>query len=257
MNVRTIIGGIQVFGWVLFGLVAVTLVFPLLTLAKRGPLRQAELRRWWFRRIANALRLDISAEGCWSNKPVLLVANHISWLDIVALGATTRCVFLAKDDVAKWPVIGTLARRAGTRFIERGNRRSASQSISNMARVVDQGLTVGVFPEGTSTDGSQVLRFHSMLFAIAAQTGIDVQPVAVAYRDQNGEQSDVAPFIGDDEFFSHLMRVLRAPKISVQLDYLPLIAAEGRSRRELAELSQHAIAHSAPVILTPALENAA
>ncbi len=217
------------------------------------PVWQPAVMRWWYRRLCRILALQITVTGQVAER-AMLVANHISWLDITVLGAQEPISFLSKDEVRHWPVIGWMATLAGTLFIERGANRFAEAIASVRARIVS-GCSVVVFAEGTTSNGAGVRRFLPRLFAVVqtpcpadARTGsqdgpapvIQLQPVALRYG-HGPCPHPVAPFIGDDRLVQHLWRVLKEPGIPVQLMFLPTIATQGQDRRALAEAARAAI----------------
>jgi 1-acyl-sn-glycerol-3-phosphate acyltransferase len=206
--------------------------------AGRRPRWTARVVRWWHTRCCRALGLRIAVSG----KPLsaaLLVANHISWLDILVLGAQGQISFLSKAEVRKWPLIGWMAAVAGTLFITRG----ASQTAALTAAIGDRvrnGQCVVIFPEATTSDGSGLLRFHPRLFAIGQQAQIKIQPVALRYGA--GPSPDrIAPYIGDDTFLPHLFRVLRHRGLAVRVQFLAPIDPPDADRRQLAEQARKAI----------------
>jgi 1-acyl-sn-glycerol-3-phosphate acyltransferase len=170
---------------------------------------------------------------------MLWVANHVSWCDIPLLGMLRPLSFLAKAEVARWPVLGWLARQAGTLFIRRGAG-DAAQINRQLADHLQQGGHLLIFPEGTSTDGSGVRTFHPRLFACAIEAGCAVQPVAIRYL-RDGKPDTVAPFIGDDELPAHLRRLLACDVAEVEIHLLAPIPVASLSRRALAEQAQRAI----------------
>ena len=199
----------------------------------------ARVTRAWHARLCRLLGLDIQVDGTAADG-VLLVANHISWLDIPVLGACAPFVFLSKSEVRHWPLIGWMAGIVGTLYIERG----AHQTADLAAAIGDQiraGRSVVIFPEGTTGEGHDLRRFHSRLFAAAQQPGIRVQPVAIRYGS-NGKPDGVAPFVGDDDLVSHLWRVLHQRRLPVRITFLPTFDPAGLDRRALAEQSRAAIA---------------
>jgi len=111
--------------------------------------------------------------------PVLLAANHISWLDIVVIHAARHCRFISKADIQHWPVVGTLATGAGTLYIERESRRDAMRVVHHMAERLSLGQVLAVFPEGTTGDGTHVLPFHANLLQAAIAVNAPIQPVAL------------------------------------------------------------------------------
>lgn len=223
-----------------------TLALGILILSRLGrrPPWIAALVRWWHRRLCAivGLRIRISgqlAPGC------LLMANHISWLDIPIIGAQGEIGFLAKAQIRGWPLIGWLAEIAGTHFIERGANR-IQEVCTALREDLAQGRTLLIFPEGTTSDGTRVLRFHPRLFALAQETGLNIQPVALAYRQGQGNAPDrVAPFIDEDTLVAHLLRIIRHPDLVADIRFLqPIVVTQQSERRVLAQMSRRAIVAS-------------
>jgi 1-acyl-sn-glycerol-3-phosphate acyltransferase len=196
--------------------------------------------RGWCRAACAILGLRVRRRGTPAPGPALYAANHISWLEIVALGSVTPLGFVAKDDVRRWPLIGTLAASAGTLFLRRGSARAAARVMTGVLERLAEGRSVVVFPEGTSTTGETVLAFKASMFEAPARLGCDVQPVSVAYPLSPGRPA-VAPFVGNDEFLPHLLRVLGEPGVVVELAFAPALSGHGRSREELAEEAREAV----------------
>ena len=194
----------------------------------------------WNRILCVILGLKVTMQGERSDSPALLVANHISWLDIVGLLAHGRGVFLAKSEVRHWPVIGWLCDRAGTLFIARGAAGAADRACKQIRNALVLGKNVYIFPEGTSTDGQKVRPFFPRLLEAAIATGVSIQPVALQYK-RDGDRDRIAPFVGDDDFTSHLFRVLEQNTTELCINFLPVISTENRERRELAKLARRKI----------------
>jgi lyso-ornithine lipid O-acyltransferase len=206
--------------------------------------------RWWHGRLVRALEVEVRIEGRLE-PGCLLVGNHVSWLDIPILGAQGEIAFLAKSDVRRWPLIGWLAGLAGTRFIERGAHHSESVVRELLADLAAR-HTVMIFPEGTTTDGRTLGRFHPRLFAIAQNPGVRVQPVAIRYRRRDTLALDLAaPYIGDDSLVANLSRLVRHPGLIAGVHFLPpMQALDGESRRALAERARAAILETLDVAET-------
>ncbi len=196
--------------------------------------------RWWCRVACFILGLRVRRVGQASPAPTLFVANHISWLEVVALEATTPVGFVAKEEVRRWPVVGRLAACSGTLFLRRHSARAASRTMTSVLERLAEGRSVAVFPEGTSTDGADVLAFKASMFEAPSRLGCDVQPVSVRYPSAGG-LSKTAPFIGDDEFLPHLIRVLGEPRIDVELVFGETLSGHARTREELAHESRAAV----------------
>lgn len=191
--------------------------------------------RNWHRRALELMGVEVRIHGAPSTGPTLFVSNHVSWLDIGTLSTVVDAGFIGKQELARWPVLGFLIRRGGTIFIERGGRDAATNAAVEMTRRLARGERVAVFPEGTTSDGSDVRRFHPRLFEPAQRTGVPVQPVALAY------DSPCAAFIDDEPFLRHLWRVLAQPRIGVDVWLLPPIDPAGRDRRTVAGQAQAVI----------------
>ncbi|WPL15153.1 2-acyl-glycerophospho-ethanolamine acyltransferase [Thiorhodovibrio winogradskyi] len=225
----------------------ISLVVAGLRLLGRPPAWHLEVVRWWHARLCRILALELSVSG-QLREGALLVANHISWLDIPVLGAQGSVGFLSKAEVRRWPVVGWMAAVAGTLFIERGANRFA-EAIAAVRERISAGFAVVVFAEGTTSDGSGVRRFLPRLFAVvqpASELGsslagpIQLQPVALRYG-QGPRPDAVAPFIDDDTLVRHLWRVLQHPGIRVHVSFLPQIDGRGQDRRHLADQARAAI----------------
>ena len=217
------------------------LYIGLLSRLGRRPPPVAAMTRRWQRRLCEILGIRIRVYGR-AQPGCLLIGNHISWLDIPVVGAQGEIAFLSKAEVRDWPLIGWLAQTAGTLFVERGAIRI--DEIAGMLRKIGCEQTLMLFPEGTTSDGAGVLRFHPRLFALAQETGLRIQPVAIAYRGHAEEVPDtVAPFIGDDTLLAHLLRVLLHPGLTAEVHFLPPVAVEedNNTRRLLAERTRTAI----------------
>ncbi|HNI62929.1 MAG TPA: lysophospholipid acyltransferase family protein [Agitococcus sp.] len=195
---------------------------------------QQPVVRFWHRRLCKILGLQIQITGQADKRPALWVSNHISWLDIPVIGAHFPVHFLSKAEVEAWPVVGRLAKAGGTLYIKRGSGDSKAVA-KQMAEHLQVGRSVLFFPEGTTTDGAGLKRFFHHLFHAACVTGSDIQPVVLRYKDQRGNIHAVAPFIGDDEFSDHLLKVLQEQQIHVELKVLPRVSVYGKDERSLAK----------------------
>ena len=232
-----------VIGWILCGLLLATWVAVLQPFQPAFLNAQRQrLMRWWLRNLIRLLPLRLHVHGQPTSETALWVSNHVSWLDIVVLGAQAPVHFLSKAEVRHWPVIGWLAAAAGTCFIQRG--RGISQSLQEqLTEVLNQGRSLVIFAEGTTTAGDRVRTFHGRLLGSAIDATVPVQPVAVAYR-LNGEIDSVAPFIDDDEFSQHLLRLLGADNIDVHLHFLPPLNSREHNRNQLARHAQSAVSQA-------------
>jgi 1-acyl-sn-glycerol-3-phosphate acyltransferase len=223
------------------GLLIAATVFPVLThllRAEHSYRYKNIIKMRWLRCFGGIIGLRIHRHGHPGNQALFIVSNHISWLDILVLGCNASGCFIAKSDIADWPVIGYLARQAGTVFIRRGETRQVQHTCERIRQELAAHRTIIAFPEGTTTNGETVLPFHASLFQPALAAGVPVQPVAINYFGSAHEQ---APFIGDDAFVPHLLKLLRLGGIEARVDFLPPLATEELQRQTLCRKARTAI----------------
>jgi 1-acyl-sn-glycerol-3-phosphate acyltransferase len=187
-------------------------------------------------RMLDAIAVEVEVRGAKPlvDGPVLMVANHVSWIDVQALGAVAGTRFVAKSEVRDWPVVGTMAARLGTLFIRRNSCRDAMRIKNIIARLLVSGERVVVFPEATTTDGSRIAPFYAALLQAAVDAAIPVQPVAIRHREPDGSRSAAAAFVNDMTFGDSLARVLARPRIVTELTFGAPIWAADKTRRDLA-----------------------
>ena len=170
--------------------------------------QRAEWMHFSGRMVLAALGISYRVEGELPAGSMLIVANHLSYLDIVIASAALPCAFVAKQEIATWPFFGPLSKMGGAIFVDRSSRAAAWETADEMALRLAEGVPVVLFPEGTSTDGSEVIRFHSTLFAPAIEGRLPVVPTALFYeKSGKGTERDLCWF-GDEMFLPHLLRVL-------------------------------------------------
>ena len=197
--------------------------------------------RFCFGGAARCLGFRVRRYGRVTQGPVLFVSNHVSWSDIPILGGVAPLRFLSKAEVSRWPVIGWLAVQAGTLFIQRGSGR-VNQSRTDIQHALASGQSVLVFPEGTTTLGITVLPFHGRLLNAATEANVPIQPISIGYR-RNDRPDHLAPFIGDDEFQAHLLRMLKQPAVEVTLMFHePVRASAETTVADLAETLHKTVA---------------
>ena len=226
-------------GMFLWGLLATSLLWPLLglLLGRKAAFFHELIRRNWCAGVCRILGVEVEAVGEPCSETRLWVANHISWLDIIALGARHPLLFVAKEEVADWPVMGYLARRLGTLFVRRGDAEQTSSIAEQMAWQLRQGRQIMLFPEGTTTNGERVLRFHAKLLHPAQLAHAQVQAVGLAYHS---EAKTYAPFIGEDDFLPHLLQILSLERIHLRVHYCQPLPA-GPHRDILAQTTRKQI----------------
>ena len=224
-NLRFLLRALRVINHLAFAL----LLCAIINLDFTGKVNADDWARRWLRRLMRIMGIQFLIHG----KPVeggqMIVCNHVSWIDIPLVGAALTSRFVAKSDIQHWPLIGFIARAIGTFFIRRGAGGS-KPLLEKLRPHLAAGGSVVIFPEGTTTDGHNVLPFHPRLFQAALDCQAPVQPVALRYGlNQQGE--DIAPFIGNDTLFAHVVRVLRSPGLVAELIYCPPLMPQHYSDR--------------------------
>ncbi|MEO6392653.1 MAG: lysophospholipid acyltransferase family protein [Pyrinomonadaceae bacterium] len=191
--------------------------------------------RGWARTSARVIGMTINSRNQPPAGPFLLVANHLSYVDVIALAAQLDCAFVAKSEVATWPFIGALCRKMDTIFIDRRSKRDLQRALAQIDQTRASGLGVVLFAEGTSSDGTAVLPFKASLLATAARAGVPVHYASVGYVAPVGEipAGRSVCWWGDMTFLDHLFRLLQLPSFSAKLVYGPEPIID-RDRRVLA-----------------------
>ena len=226
---------------VLSGALTLLFLFPLI-----GPeQRRAHIQRWSLRLLKIfGIQLNVLNAHILPKYSYLLASNHISWIDIHAINAFKPIRFVAKSEVASWPIFGWMAKQLGTVFIRRDSSRHARQVVGIIASVLAS-ESVCIFPEGTSTIGKEVLPFKPNLFESAINANVEVYSLAIRYRSQaTGLLSDSAAFIGDMGLLESMSKILKDPKLIVELIFLPPMSNQPmlQDRKSLALHCQGLIA---------------
>ncbi|MGW0846698.1 lysophospholipid acyltransferase family protein [Streptomyces sp. NPDC002787] len=207
------------------------------------------VRRWcrWTVR-ASGVRVRITGAAP-STGGLLLVANHVSWLDIPLLGAVRPARMLAKSDIRTWPVAGALVARSGVLFIERDRIRALPQTVARIAEALRGGAAVVAFPEGSTWCGRAQGRFRRAVFQAALDAGVPVQPVRVRYRFTEGGASTAPAYVGDDSLLTSVWRVVSAHGVVAEVDVRPVIdPADHHDRRALAGAAQTEVIDGAAMV---------
>ncbi len=200
---------------------------------------------WWSAGLLRVLGVQLVIEGDTPAHVVrtMIVANHVSWLDIAAIHAVLpQAHFVSKADVLKWPLIGSLVAGAGTLFIERERKRDAIRVVHHMAEALDQGQAVAVFPEATTSDGTTLLPFHANLFQAAVTTRAAVLPLVLRWSDPVHASSPDVTFVGDTTLVQSMWRIASGRGLRVTVTRLPKIDIASMDRRAAAEAARCAIA---------------
>ncbi|HEY0954204.1 MAG TPA: lysophospholipid acyltransferase family protein [Roseateles sp.] len=216
---------------VLHGLWIVRRRFELLTATERHQLVQ-----WWSAKTLRILGIELAVEGQALPAGHLIVANHVSWLDIAAVHAVLpQARFVSKADVKHWPLVGALVEGAGTLFIERESKRDALRVVHQAAAALQGGDCVAFFPEGTTGPGPELLPFHANLLQAAVSVDADVLPLVLRWHEPGERFSTSARFIGGTTLVQSLWRIACARRLGIAVQILPSMAPEGRDRRALGE----------------------
>jgi len=227
--------------WILCGLLIIALMYPWIGLSRR-----LWIKKYWSKILLGLCGLRVSQQGDpVLQGGVLWVVNHISWLDIFVLNCVRSTAFIAKSEIRHWPLIGWLAAGAGTIFIERASRHAVHKVGHAMQAHFAREQAVGLFPEGTTSSGFDLLPFYANLFEPARKAAVQIQPVALLYFQQ-GRRSDVAAFVGEQTLLDSLWCVLSTSDLAVEIHFLPIILEAGATspapRAELGRLAREAIA---------------
>ncbi|MEU6063881.1 lysophospholipid acyltransferase family protein [Streptomyces sp. NPDC047082] len=218
------------------------LVLTGIVLAPLGGRIPAGLVRRWCRAIVRAAGVRVRLTGAAApTGGLLMVANHISWLDIPLLGAVRPARMLAKTEIRHWPVAGALVARGGALFIERDRLRALPQTVARIADALQGGAAVVAFPEGSTWCGRAQGRFHRAVFQAALDAGVPVQPVRLHYRIAGGAASTAPAFVGEDTLFASVWRVVSAGGLVAEVEVLPVIPPGTHpDRRTLARAAEPA-----------------
>lgn len=211
------------------------------------------LKQTWSAAILDALGIELEAALTHAVPGALLVANHISWVDIFVINAALPSAFVSKEEVRRWPVIGWLATKNDTVFLRRGSRGHARIINEQIADILGQGKHVAVFPEGTTSDGRCLLHFHAALLQPALAAGRPVLPVALSYWELDGQRSLAPRYDGDISLGQCTRAILQRKRLIARLVTTPLRGLAGEDRRVVAAEAREAIALAAglPLVSNP------
>jgi 1-acyl-sn-glycerol-3-phosphate acyltransferase len=214
----------------LHGLVIVLMLFPRLDLDAR----RARIR-WWAGKMLRMLGMTLRVDGSFKTGAKLIVANHISWIDIMAVHAVCpEARFVSKTEVQGWPLVGRLVAAAQTLYLERERKRDALRIVHQMAEALAAGGTVAAFPEGTTGDGTTLLPFHANVLQAAISTATPVQPVALRYADATHAVSPNALWLGETTLAGSLWMLAAADGLVAHVQVLPPMASAHADRRAFA-----------------------
>ena len=198
---------------------------------------------WWAGKMLRLLGITLDVDGQFRAGGTLMVANHVSWLDILVIHAVCpRSRFVSKADVLHWPLLGWLIASVGTLFIERERKRDALRVVHQVAAALHAGDMVAVFPEGTTSDGTQLLPFHANLLQAAVVHATPVQPVALRYSQPGERFSPAVAWLGETTLATSLWRIAGARHLRARVTALPAVESKDAERRALAARLQAIVA---------------
>ena len=238
-HLLAIVKFVRVLGCILGAYWDIRIKFP-----KLNDEQQARYVEVWARGMLAIIGIEVRVKGHPAQGPVLMAANHISWLDILVMHAACHCRFVAKSEIRSWPLLGVLTTGGGSLYIERDSRNDAMRVVHQMADALRQGQVLAVFPEGVTGDGITVLPFHANLLQAAISAEAPIQPIALQFIDAHTHDISLAPcYRNDDTLISSLWRTLCAPPLLAQVRYGDKQHTEGRRRRVWAQDLQATVAH--------------
>ncbi len=208
----------------------------------REPLAH-RVTRWWSRLLMRIFGFRTRALGRPLPDAAMFVCNHVTWLDIELVHSQRAACFVAKAEIARWPVVGWLAACGGTIFHRRGSNHSLSAVMQTMVERMRAGRSVAVFPEGGTSHGGELRVFHARIFQAALDAGVPVQPVALRYSRRGERWLDVA-FRPGESFFANIVRILGEPASDAELHFLPVVPPHEDGRRRMAEQARASIARA-------------
>ena len=230
----------RLFIHVTWALLMAATIFPRVTIARRARITQR-----WSAKLLRLLNIVLSVHGARPEEDaqnLIIVSNHVSWLDIFVINAAQPSLFVAKSEIRDWPLAGWLCEKSGTIFVRRAKRSDTGRINDEMRHALANGATIGLFPEGTTTAGDRLLKFHSSLFEPAVVNRANVGPVAIRYLTSVGERNEAAAYFGDIGFSDSIRQIIGQKSMIAEITFAPEVSAVGVTRRELAQKSEGAIA---------------
>lgn len=210
-----------------------------------GVKERRDLLGWWARGTLRILAIQVTCVGTpprADGEGAMIVSNHVSWADVFAIAWARPARFIAKSEIRDWPFAGWIAARAGTIFVHRARRHDTGRISQVVHEAIGAGDCIGLFPEGTTTEGDRLLKFHSSLFEPAVANGARVFPVAIRYEHPDGTHLRAAAYVGELSFGQSLGLVIRTPRTHVRVAFAEPIDTRGLGRREVAAEAERRVA---------------
>lgn len=203
-----------------------------------------KLVRWWSNGVLSRFNIQVITHGqppTESAKNCMVLANHVSWIDIYAINSVIPVRFIAKSDINNWPVFGYLARKSGTIFINRSSRKDTARIVDTTVDSLTKGNNVAFFPEGTTTDGTTLLHFKSSIVQAAINANSTIYPLALRYPSPDGSINPDLAYAGETTMAGSMMQTLKTKRPVIELYFLPVIKAKGH-RQEITQQAYSTIA---------------
>lgn len=230
-------------------LVALHIAAGMLILATIWVLCQQKTRdkliRWWSKGLLWRFNIQVVTHGkppAETERNCMVLANHVSWIDIHALNSVTPVRFIAKSDINNWPILGYLARKSGTIFINRNSRKDTARIVDTTVENLTAGNNVAFFPEGTTTDGTCIAHFKSSIIQAAMNANASIYPVAIRYPSPDGGVNPKLSYAGETTMAESMMHVFKTKYPVVELHFLPTMRSDVGSRQSIAKEAQQIIA---------------
>jgi 1-acyl-sn-glycerol-3-phosphate acyltransferase len=207
--------------------------------------RRRALMRWWSGKLLRILNISTRVEGTApqpSERGGMIAANHVSWVDIFLIASVCPARFIAKGEIRDWPIAGWIADKAGTLFVKREQWRDTARINEKVHAALGVGDCVGLFPEGFTSDGDILLKFHSSLFEPVVANSAHVYPTALRYSSPDGTLCREMSFVGDRTFMESLALIIKQKAVTARISFAPPVDASASSRREVARVTEQHIA---------------
>lgn len=227
--------------------VSVIIIFPLILLlisiSQKLSNRKLNKRvlNFWSRLLCKVCGLKLYSFGIIQDNPVLLVANHVSWLDIPVIHSYKLAGFVAKNEISKWPLLGRAVIIGETVFIDRGKHDSRRQVLEKMKSRLSKGRSIAIFPEGKATNGEYLGRFHRQLMHAAIETQTPIQAMTIKYINPDGNRNKDITFKDNEGFVKNVFRILTLASSRVEVHFSEKIDTNGKTAKEVAMLTQNQV----------------
>jgi 1-acyl-sn-glycerol-3-phosphate acyltransferase len=215
--------------------------FPSISKIKSKYLNDFEIFSLWVKDLNYSMNVKVSVSGEIMSEHGLFVSNHISWLDTIVLSGIKPLSFIARHDLENWPLLGTFTARMQSVFINRDNKFHAYRSLPAIEKKLNEGRSVHVFPEGTTSVGRTVLPFYPMFYEAAVRTGRPVQAIVIHYTNASGKLLPAPAYIDDDTFGETLARMFLVDQIYAHVHFLSPMDSKKIGRKEMSSLSRNVI----------------